>query len=138
MPQSKIQTRLCPHCANSVGLDALTCPYCKGDLLSSPEPQWPEHDTDHDRAAGLPEKEKLPVMSVILVLGLVVFALGVYLVGGNVERQDLRPVMDEQQKALSERDNKIKSLESQLAELRQSNQGTIQQIEQLTAPMIGV
>ena len=132
MPQSKIQTRLCPHCANSVGLNALTCPYCKGDLLRSAEPQWPEYETDHDGPSVLPEKEKLPLPSkVILVLGLLVFALGVYLVGGNVERQDLRPVMDEQQKALLERDEKIKNLESQLAELRQSTQGTTQQIEQL-------
>jgi len=132
MPQSKIQTRLCPYCANSVGLDAINCPYCKADLVHRAEPQWPEHDTDYDKAPASPEKEKLTVRSkAILVLGLLVFAFGVYLAGGNVERQDLRPVMDEQQRALSERDDRIKSLESQLAELRQNNRGTAQQIEQL-------
>ena len=114
----------------------MTCPYCKVDLLSLAEPQWPEHDTGHDKTAVLPEKEKLPITSkVILVLGLMVFALGVYLVGGNVERHDMRPVMDEQQRALSERDDKIKGLESQLAELRRNNQSTIQQIEQLKAKL---
>ena len=136
MPQSKIQTRLCPYCANSVGLDAITCPYCKADLEILAEPQWPEHDTGYDKPAVSREKEKLTVRSkAILALGLLVFALGVYLVGGNVERQDLRPVMDEQQKALSEKDDKIKGLESQLAELRKTSRGTSQQIEQLKAKL---
>ena len=105
-------------------------------MLSSAEPQWPEQETLDDRPPAVPEKERLTVRSkAILILGLLVFALGVYLVGGNVERQDLRPVMDEQQKALSERDDKIKSLESQLVELRKTSQGTTQQIEQLKAKL---
>jgi len=136
MPQTRIQTRLCPHCANSIGLDTVICPYCKADMLSSAEPQWPEQETSDDRPPAVPEKERLTVRSkAILILGLLVFALGVYLAGGNVERQDLRPVMDEQQKALYERDDKIKSLESQLAELRKASQGTSQQIEQLKAKL---
>ena len=136
MPQAKIQTRLCPHCANSIGVDALNCPYCKAELVASLEPEWPEHETEFDKPTTALEKEKLTVRSkAILVLGLLVFALGVYLAGGNVERQDLRPVMDEQQKGLSERDERIKSLETQLNELRQKNQGTAQQIEQLKAKL---
>jgi hypothetical protein len=131
MVQTKIQTRLCPHCANSIGADALTCPYCKANLIGLFEPEWPGRESfGEDHPAVLPEREKLTVKSkAILVLGLLVFAFGIYLVGGNVERHDLRPAIAEQQKALAEKDEKIKSLESQLSELRQKSQGSTQQIE---------
>ncbi len=136
MVQSNIQTRLCPHCANSIGADALTCPYCKANLTVSFEPEWPQQDTQEDHPALKPEKEKLTVRSkAILVLGLFVFAFGIYLVGGNVERHDLGPAMAEQQRALAEKDEKIKSLESQLAEARRNDQGTTQQVEQLKAKL---
>ena len=130
MTQAKIKTRLCPHCANSIGADALTCPYCKADLAASAEPEWPERVGEIDPAIAPPEKTKLTVKSkAILILGLLVFALGIYLVGGNLERNDLGPVMAEQQKALQEKDQKIQSLESQLARLRQETQGTSQEFE---------
>jgi TolA-binding protein len=60
---------------------------------------------------------------VILVIGLLVFALGVYLVGGNRERSDMAPVLAEQQRVLREKDEKIQSLEAQLAQLRQDRLG---------------
>ena len=136
MVQPNIETRLCPHCANSIGADALTCPYCKGNLIGLVEPEWPGRDAldDHPRVPS--EKGKLTVRSkAILVLGLLVFALGVYLAGGNVERHDLGPAMAEQQRALAEKDEKIKSLESQLAEVRDRNQGSTQQIEGFKAKL---
>jgi Bacterial SH3 domain len=136
MAVATIQTRLCPHCANSIALDALTCPYCKADLLRSNEPEWPKREEYTASHAGATEKEKLPVRSkVILVLGVVVFALGVYLVGGNRERSDLGPVLAEQQKGLQEKDEKIQALEAQLAQLRQENQGSTKQIEGLRAKL---
>ena len=132
MAEAKIQTRLCPHCANSIAADALTCPYCKADLVLSIEPEWPRRVEELDQPTVLPEKEKLTVKSkAILILGLLVFALGVYLLGGNAERSDMGPQLAEQEQALREKDVKIKDLETQLAQLRQDNQGTSQQIEQL-------
>lgn len=132
MAEAKIQTRLCPHCANSIAADALTCPYCKADLVLSIEPEWPRRVEELDQPTVLPEKEKLTVKSkAILILGLLVFALGVYLVGGNLERSDIGPQLAEQEQALKEKDEKIKDLETQLAQLRQDSQGTSQQIEQL-------
>ena len=85
MAQATIQTRLCPHCANSIALDALTCPYCKADLIPSAAPEWPRRSEDvawRSPAAEnenlIVEKERLPVGSkVILASGLLVFALGV-------------------------------------------------------------
>ena len=136
MVQPNIETRLCPHCANSIGADSLTCPYCKGNLIGLVEPEWPGRDALDDHPMVPPEKEKLTVRSkAILVLGLLVFALGVYLAGGNVERHDLRPAIAEQQRALAEKDEKIKSLESQLAEVRDRNQGSTQQIEGFKAKL---
>jgi hypothetical protein len=134
MGQAKINTRLCPHCANSIGADALTCPYCKADLLASAEPEWPERAEEIAPVRAAPKKEKLTVKSkAILVLGLLVFALGVYLVGGNLERNDLRPVLAQQQKALQEKDQKIQTLESELAQLRKESQGAIQRFEESKA-----
>jgi hypothetical protein len=139
MAQATIQTRLCPHCANTIALDALTCPYCKADLIPSAAPEWPRRSEDavwRSPAAEnenlIVEKERLPIGSkVILALGLLVFALGVYLVGGNRERRDLSPVLSEQAKALQEKDQKIQSLEAQVNQLRQEHQGSSSQIEEL-------
>jgi len=137
MAEQKIQTRLCPHCANSIGADALTCPYCQANLAGSFEPEWPGRDARDEHHPGVfPDKQKLTVKSkAILVLGLLVFAFGIYLVGGNVERHDLGPAIAQQQKALAEKDEKIKSLESQLAEARHNDQGVTQQVEQLKAKL---
>ena len=61
------------------------------------------------------------------------FALGIYLVGGNLERNDLGPVVADQQKALQEKDQKIQSLQSELAQLRQETRGTNQKFEEFKA-----
>lgn len=136
MPQPKIQTRLCPHCANSITFDALTCPYCRADLLQSGEPEWPHKDDDWELPPSSVEKERLTVRSkAILILGLGVFALGVYLVGGNRERSDLGPVLEQQERSLQEKDATIKDLEAQLAQLRQEHQGTRSEIEELKAKL---
>jgi Tfp pilus assembly protein PilN len=132
MAYATIQTRLCPHCANSIAVDALNCPYCKADLVLSIVPEWPKHNEDVESVDSPPEKEKLTVRSkAILVVGLLLFALGVYLVGGNRERSDLEPRLAEQQRGLVERDEKIQSLEAQLAQLRQDHQGSRNEIASL-------
>jgi hypothetical protein len=123
-------------------MDTLACPYCRADLIQSREPEWPRYGMDFDEPPPAREKkQKLPLKSkVILVLGLLVFALGVYLVGGNVERYDLGPVLAEQKALLAERedllkekDQRIQNLEAQLVQLRQSNQSTSGQIAALKA-----
>lgn len=140
--QTKISTRLCPHCANSIGVDALICPYCKADMVLAAEPEWPDRG-EIDPVIFPPEKERLTVKSkAILALGLLVFALGIYLVGGNVERHDMDPVLEEQkaliaeqQNLLKEKDQRIESLEAQLAQIRHDNQGTSAQIKALRAQL---
>jgi len=133
MAQSTIQTRLCPHCANSIALDTLTCPYCKASLnATAATPQWPRPDEDAPVLQVEAKREGMPLGSkIILVLGLLMFALGVYLVGGQNERSDLAPQLDAKEKALQDREGKIKSLEEQLAQARQELTGSAAQLEEL-------
>lgn len=120
MAQSTIQTRLCPHCANSIALDTLTCPYCRAGLSAAPLPQWPSQDNEPAAAAAAAPKEGIPLGSkIILVLGLLVFALGVFLVGGQREHSDLAPRLAAKDQALQESEQKIKALEAQLAQSRE-------------------
>ncbi len=136
MPQPTIQTRLCPQCANSIAADALSCPYCKTDLMLSVAPEWPERTEDIENRRSEAESQKLPLRSkFILVSGLLVFALGVYLVGGNRERSDLTPLLAEQEQALREKDRKIEKLESELTQARQQYDGSAGQIEELKAKL---
>ena len=119
MAQSTIQTRLCPHCANSIALDTLTCPYCRASLSAAPVPQWPSQNDELTTVAPEPQKPGIPLGSkIILVLGLLVFAVGVFLVGGQQEHSDLAPQLQVKETALRERAQRIKALEEQLAQSR--------------------
>lgn len=134
MAKPTIQTRLCPHCANSITADALTCHYCKADL--NPVPQWPEREDIAPEPRATAQRQQIPFRSkVILVLGLFLFALGVYLVGGQRERSDLSPVLAKTQSELQEKDQKIKSLEDQLADLRRQSQGSSGAMQDLKAKL---
>jgi len=131
MAQSTIQTQLCPHCANSIGADELKCPYCKAEL--SPIPQWPEREEQSVRFIPRPEKQRLTVRSkAILGLGLLIFALGVYLVGAQQQRSDLGPTLATKQQEIEKRDLKLKSVQEELEQLRQRSQGSTSNLEQLT------
>jgi hypothetical protein len=105
-------------------------------LLQSSEPEWPHKDDDWELPPSPVENGRLTVKSkAILILGLGVFALGVYLVGGNRERRDFGPILEQQQRSLEEKDATIKDLETQLATLRQEHQGTRSEIEDLKAKL---
>jgi len=136
MPQSTLKTRLCPHCANSIALDALNCPYCKADLmhtLAPQEPQWPSRDDEEELPLiGAPAKQKLPLRSkIILVTGLLLFALGVYMVGGNRERSDFADVLQEKEQELRDKDDKIKALDAELVKLRQQSQSAARELAEV-------
>jgi len=141
MAQSTIQSRLCPHCANSIALDTSTCPYCKANVSEAPPqwprpdeapPQWPKPDDAPPVDKAEFAREGMPLGSkIILVLGLFVFALGVYLVGGQNERSDLAPQLDAKQQELEDREAKIKALEEQLAQARQKLNVSAAQLEAL-------
>jgi hypothetical protein len=132
MAVSTIQTRLCPNCANSIALDTLTCPYCRASLSAAPMPQWPSQDKDSPVASVKPAKSAIPLGSkLILVLGVLVFGLGVFLVGGHSERSDLAPLLEAKEKALQASEQKLKALEAQLAQTGEELKVSTAQLEEL-------
>jgi len=120
------RTRLCPHCANSIPEDSASCSYCKADLSSQPAPQWPVRDEVQVEGEPQGKSRKIPILSkFILAAGIIMFALGVYMIGGEKERSDAQLVLHEKVIELREKEQKIKSLETELARIRQelSNDG---------------
>ena len=136
MAQPKIESRLCPHCANSIALDMSKCPYCKANLSPVDEPQWPHYIEEPPQAQATPRKARIPLGSkVILILGLFVFALGIYLVGGQKERQELGSLLDQRKKSIQDQEQKINSLEQQLAKARDELKGNATQLLAMKAKL---
>jgi uncharacterized protein YgiM (DUF1202 family) len=117
--KSEMRTKLCPHCANGIAVDALKCPYCKADLTPASVAQWPTREDNSLENQGAPGKSKRSMAStVILIVGLVVFAIGVFLIGAQRERKESSSLVEEKVRDLRDKDLKIQSLEEQLARVR--------------------
>jgi hypothetical protein len=129
------RTRLCPYCANSIPDDSPKCPYCKAELGSSPTPQWPKREEESVKAR-VPSRIQHHISKKsgwILIAGLVVFALGVFLIGSQKQRNESQGVLQqkltelqqkeqniqERDRRIEQSDQKIRALEKQLGELRQ-------------------
>jgi uncharacterized protein YoxC len=140
------RTRLCPHCANSIPEDSAKCPFCKADLDSSPVPQWPNRDGESSATKVSAKTGQIPLKSkAILVVGIAVFALGIYLIGGHRERNEAQMTLQEkvtelQQKeqAIKERDQRIQAAEKQLAEARQQLSERSNELSQRNTEIAGL
>jgi len=67
----------------------------------------------------------------ILIAGLLVFAVGVFLIGGQRQRNESQSVLDERLRDLSEKDKKIQDLEGQLVHARKELAEKATQVVQL-------
>jgi hypothetical protein len=129
------RTRLCPHCANSIPEASPKCPYCKAELGSSTIPEWPKREEEL-RKPKIPARIQHHISNksrLILIAGIVVFAVGVFLVGSQKQRNQSQSVLrqkltelqqkeqtiQERDKRIEESDQKIRALEKQLGQTRQ-------------------
>jgi uncharacterized protein YgiM (DUF1202 family) len=127
-----IRTKLCSHCANSIAEDALKCPFCKADLSSTADPQWPTRDADTPEARLGSKKHKTSIASrAILVAGLLVFGIGVFLIGGQRQRSESQSLLEERLAQLRDKDQKIQTLEAELAQTRKELAQNSTQLVQL-------
>lgn len=127
-----IRTKLCSHCANSIAEDALMCPYCKADLGSTAAPEWPTRESDTVETRREFKKHKISVASkAILIAGLLVFGVGVFLIGGQRQRSESQSVLEEKLGQLRDKDQKIQTLEAELAQARKELTQKSNQLVQL-------
>lgn len=127
-----ILTKLCPHCANSIAADALKCAYCKADLSSTPDPQWPTREADvFDTRRSFKKGKTSMASKAILVAGVLVFGIGVFLIGGQRQRSESQSLLEEKLGELRAKDQKIQSLEAELAQARKELAQNSTQLGQL-------
>ena len=127
-----IRTKLCSHCANSIAEDALKCPYCKADLSSTPDPQWPTREADTLETRLGSKKHKTSIASkAILITGLLVFGIGVFLIGGQRQRSESQSLLEERLAQLRDKDQKIQTMEAELAQARKELAQNSTQLVQL-------
>ena len=135
MAQPTNQAKLCPHCANSVALDALKCPYCKKELSAASVQDWVVGSTANKEPAearATVRGETRPMKSLAIaaaVLLLAVFAGVVWF--GQRGSGDSALRLAEKNQELLEKEQTIKTLEAELAKLREGNQGSSNQTDAL-------
>jgi len=136
MAQTTQQAKLCPHCANSIALDAVQCPYCKKQLSAATAPEWAERSSEAVEASPVRPEEKSGAKSKIIGLAIiVVLAVAGVLLLGQWPRRDQLPGAADNSSELREKDQRIQTLEAELAKLREGNQGSSSQLDELKAKL---
>jgi len=134
--QSTPQAKLCPHCANSIALDAVKCPYCRAQVISAPAAEWAERSSETVETGPVRQHEKrrgkLKLIALVAPVLLAVF--GVHWFGQWPRNERLAGVEDNSSE-LREKERKIQSLEVELAKLREGNQGSSSQLDELKAKL---
>ena len=128
--------RLCPHCANSVGIGATKCPYCKADLESTVTPQWPTREGESMASQPAPKGSRVSMLAkIVLMAGVAALALGVYLVVGQRGRSESQLLLEVKLKELQEKEQKISTLEAEAAKTRQTLTEQTGQLSELKAKL---
>jgi hypothetical protein len=135
MAQPTNQAKLCPHCANSIALDAVKCPYCKAELSGSSVQEWDARSSANtvpaeNRIAARGEKRPMKSLAIAAaVLLLAIFAGVVWF--GQRPSGDSALRLAEKSQELQEKEQTIKTLEAELAKLREGNQGSSNETDAL-------
>lgn len=127
MTESTVPIRLCPHCANSIALDAVTCPYCKASLDAAREPQWPSPPAQAVVAVR-PERGRKGLLWALIPLALLALAGGGYLVMGQLDGAKQTELLAAKDRAVRESAEKVKALEAELARSREELKSSAAQI----------
>jgi preprotein translocase subunit SecG len=132
------RARLCPQCANSIDENAVKCPYCKAEFGTAETPQWPMREemrgeTVAARGGNRVSKRTKAILAGVLVVTAV--ALGAFSIYGYRQRNDGRQLEQANLKQLQEREQKIKSLEGELKQLRQELDRGKSQVAALAAKL---
>ena len=136
MAQLTPQVRLCPFCANSIAADATQCLYCKRELKPMPAHEWPQREPQNAAVMPTPARQQRSLAWIgFLALGLLIGGLGAFYLFGQREAGDSGPVLAEKNKELQEKDQKLQTLESELAKLREGNQGSSSQLDAIKAKL---
>ena len=137
MAQGTQQAKLCPHCANSIEPDALKCPYCKAQLSAETAPEWAERNIDAGGASPVRSTERRAIQPKVIAVAATVFLLAIAAAAGFVywPRTDKPPAAVDQTAELHDRDQKIQTLEAELAKLREQNQESSNEIVELKSKL---
>jgi len=127
-------TRLCPHCANSIPADAAKCTYCKAEVEAAP--QWPTREDGGLEPGSKTHSQKVPKSAkAALLVGIVLSVIGLVLMGrailGQESSSETRQFAEEKVKELQDKEQKIQALEGQLAQVRQEFTDSSSQIAAL-------
>ena len=131
--KSTTPTRPCPHCANSIGEDAASCPYCKADLLSQPSPAWLNRDeASSESRVGSTSNKGAPIPAkFIWPAAMLVVAIIAFFAGGYRQRSEQLLSSQADLKQLQAKDQMIQSQEAQLAQTRQQLNGNSSQLAEM-------
>jgi hypothetical protein len=132
------RARLCPECANSIDEDAVKCPYCKAEFAKAETPQWPRREEMAGATVASRGHRRLTNRAkAIMAAGflVVVVGLGVFLVDGYRQRNQDRQLEQANLKQLQEREQRIKTLEGELKQLRQELDRGKSQVTALSAKL---
>jgi len=136
--KSTTRTRPCPHCANSIGEDAASCPYCKADVLSQPVPPWLNRDEPSSEPRVGSKSNKTPIPSkFIWPAAMLVVALIAFFAGGYIKRSEQLLSSQADSKQLQAKDQMIQSQEAQLAQTRQQLNENSNQLAEMNTKLDG-
>ena len=135
MGQAIPPVKLCPHCANSVALEASKCPYCKAELQPGEAHEWPQRSerTGEPIAPGpIAAGMRRNLNSIVIVASVfLVLLLAAFIFVGQRQRGDGTAGLAARADEIREKDQKIESLEAELAKLRAGNQGSSREVDEL-------